>query len=79
MKERVYCTNCKYYYHSIRLSFHGYIPQNPNHCNCPLNLIRGHRFDGKYLIMNKFADEINEDCDCLNYKRLWYKFWIKEN
>jgi hypothetical protein len=26
-----------------------------------------------------FGDDINENNDCKEYKRKWYKFWVKKN
>ena len=75
---KVYCSNCKYY---LYRDFYYYPSFQPNYiravCLKVSKIIK--RFDGKEIFEYiGHASIVNKKCNCKFYKRLWYKFWIKE-
>ena len=67
--NKVYCDNCKYCYFAEYLEYSG------NYC-CELLETEGYNFLRKFKIDGK-CESKNKDNNCRDYKRLWYKFWVK--
>jgi hypothetical protein len=67
--KKIYCSNCKYCYWSDYSSYGG------DYC-CKLLLQLDSNFYRIYKVDTRCEDK-NKNNDCLDYKRIWYKFWIK--
>jgi hypothetical protein len=74
---RVYCEHCKYYYNKNSEHFLIYITEKPHQCGHPDNLVKKDDPIRPRIICRQYADRINRYNNCRNYKRIWYKFWIK--
>jgi len=76
--KKIYCNNCKYYWNSSHLLLMSSIyPQSPHKCGHKTNLKTKFNAINNLYYYKKYADEINKKNDCKNYKKSWYKFWVK--
>jgi len=70
--KKVYCKNCIWY---ERVVWEYY-------CACPTGEIRYDSVNGPYLVIShaepSHRDYPNKDCDCKQYEKKWWKFWVKE-
>ena len=66
--NKVYCNNCKYY-----KKYKGAGPLK----SCAPNFHRNFSKCYEYYAMKEGAKWHNENNDCKNYTRKWWKFWIK--
>lgn len=64
MDKQVYCRNCKY----VDKRYKSFIWRKAWHCGIELD------FAG-YTNFIMCVDK-NKNCDCKDYKRIWWKFWI---
>lgn len=73
-----YYENCKYYWNAtFHCAGYYYRPEHYHHCYHPLNIDTLDTAISRKASFLNYADEINKDNHCKNYKRKWYKFWIK--
>jgi hypothetical protein len=61
---KVYCKNCQYLSGGVF-----------SDCVHPTNLLDSYFTNNHYV--DKKPSIINKSNSCLNYKRKWYKFWVK--
>lgn len=68
-----YCENCKY----LR-SYEGECGEFHHLCYAPLNIMTKKNVIHKYTTPTASPEFINKYNKCPYYKRVWFKFWIKE-
>jgi hypothetical protein len=70
---KVYCSNCKYLG-----SYEGEMGEFHYLCYHPSNIISVFNAIHIWTELIHKPEVKNKKNNCYNYKRLWYKFWIKE-
>lgn len=66
--KEVFCGDCKYYLQDDR---------GGDHCKHKSNIYEGFDYLGKHKFERLQPIFLNLHSDCKNYKRVWYKFWVK--
>lgn len=66
-RAKVYCDDCKWrgYWRSLGYSW--------KWCEAPA----GNKFLGYFEVPAVYKSEKNSEGNCKDYKRLWWKFWVK--
>lgn len=64
-REEVFCQDCRYLYKKPYMSIHTGCWYYTWYCQ--------HKRYMNYLVECK---DLNDKCNCLDFKRKWWKFWI---
>jgi hypothetical protein len=73
----VYCSNCKWYNNIFYCWRHLIVSPDCDSCFHFTNIDIKSDYKEKYIKVITAAEILNLNNDCKNYKRKWYKFWVK--
>ena len=74
--NKIYCKNCKYFRQRGRSAYHRWDKDFPF---CKVHKKKVHTFGKIKTEYGGFPNIMNENNDCKNYKRKWWKFWLRKN
>ena len=76
--KKVYCKNCVWYVRAVYDDYSAY----SDYCSCPTGEIKYNPVDGPQVVIShaepSYNDYPNKNCDCKQYEKKWWKFWVKE-